>query len=341
MDDTEVFEFKSGGGCISLFGLPFLGMGLLSVFGAFTALITTANIAGGIMGTLFGLVFVAVGGGLVFYRSGIRLDRRTGTITDWWGLPFPISQKEKQLDQAREVTIKAETRRSKNSTYTVYVVRLEGMDLNLKFEENRTFETSRAMAERVAKFTNLRIHDYSGQGPSIREAGTLDESLQQRAARLGEVPAPPERMPDGCRIVHGVDGDEAVFDLPRPSPGCAVVSVLGVFILGIAAAVLANVPLAFVAVFLFVISCGAVPAALARERIRASARGLLLERSLVLITQRHKIPADELEELHESGSTIIARSDKRTLSFGSGLKIPERKWLKGVLMTILSARPQS
>ncbi|MCW8130525.1 MAG: hypothetical protein KIS92_09270 [Planctomycetota bacterium] len=341
MDDPEVLEHKSGGGCASLFGLPFLIMGLVAVFGALSALFTGKNPGGAAAGGVFGCIFSAIGGGIVFYRSGITLDKRAGTITDWWGLPFPLSRKESKLEQAREVTIKAETRRSKNSSYTVYVVRLEGVDMQLKFDEHRAYETSRNLAERVAKFANVRIHDYSGQGQSIREAGTLDESLQQRAERLGEVPAPPARMPDGCRVVHHVEGDEAVFDLPRPAPGCAILSVTAVAAAAIGALAFGNVPLIFFGIVMFVVACGAVPAALARERVRASSRRLLLERRLPLLVRRAEIPASELEELLERAGCVVARSDRRTLTFGSGLKAPERVWLKGVLTTILSARPQS
>jgi hypothetical protein len=263
------------------------------------------------------------------------VDRRAGTIADWWGVVVPWRTKEFPLAHAKEVAIRAETRRTKNSTYTVYVVYIEGMDLKVKLSEDREYEKARTASERASKFTELDIRDYSGQGPSHREAKYLDESLRERAQRTHAFPAPPP-MPTNTKIEHRVENDEAVFDLPESGMGCAVGSLAG-FAIAAAVAFFTFFPFAIIlAIVLFVVFCGALKAAITRERVVASAARLRIERVTPLWIGATEIPAGELEELLSRHNGIVARSDRRTLVFGSGLSPEDRTWLLGVLTTILS-----
>jgi len=103
--DQATLEIRSGGGCISIFGLPFLLAGLFVM----QIPLETIPMKGSpgtlpsIFVVLFGFVFAAVGAALVFGRSGIILDRGTGRIIQWFGLLVPMKRKEYLLDSIRQV----------------------------------------------------------------------------------------------------------------------------------------------------------------------------------------------------------------------------------------------
>ena len=79
--DQATLEIRSGGGCISIFGLPFLLSASLSQIPRRPfPMKGSPGTLPSIFVVLFGSVFAAVGAGLVFGRSGIILDRGKGRI---------------------------------------------------------------------------------------------------------------------------------------------------------------------------------------------------------------------------------------------------------------------
>ena len=103
--DAGTLEIRSGGGCLSIFGLPFLLAGLF-VMQIPLGLIPMEGSPGplpSVFVVLFGAVFAAVGAGLVFGRSGIILDRGMGRIIQWWGLLVPMKRTVYILDAIRQV----------------------------------------------------------------------------------------------------------------------------------------------------------------------------------------------------------------------------------------------
>ncbi|MHC4201125.1 MAG: hypothetical protein ACYSU0_14125 [Planctomycetota bacterium] len=398
--DPDRYVVKRGGGCLMLFGLPFFAAGVavmvLGVLGKMT------SESGGppplVIIIPFGLIFASVGAGLMFGRAGIVIDKRSGTVTKWWGLLVPFKRTTFPVEKIRAVTITSEVRRSKNSTYTVYPVRLIGPAEPLNVEEPRDSDRARRRAEELAKFLDLGVEDSSSGKKVVREAGTLDESLRDRYRREGR---PRERPgePAGCRIVSGASGSEATFDIPPK--GFAAVEVIGMVI----GAIFAFVPLIiggvllgesgpkdiekawpfliFVGLFMlvwmgipFAMIVTTIKKARARERLSVSPRELRLDRKTFFGTKTTIIPADELEELDlgspgserfppmsagvgklTSGSAgtrirmgnhplaslfglkgvVKARSDRVTLTFGAGLGPEELKWLRDVVLFIVTA----
>ena len=103
--DSGTLELRSGGGCLSIFGLPFLLAGLF-VMQIPLRLIPMEGSPGplpSVFVVLFGSVFAAVGAGLVFGRSGIVMDRGRGRVVQWWGLLVPMKRTETMLDAIRQV----------------------------------------------------------------------------------------------------------------------------------------------------------------------------------------------------------------------------------------------
>ena len=87
-------QIKEGGGCLSVFGLPFLLAGIFVVLIGLR-IVPVRNAAdvpvwAWPLIVLMGLVFVVVGGGLVLGRRWITLDTTRGTLRRQWGLLVPL-----------------------------------------------------------------------------------------------------------------------------------------------------------------------------------------------------------------------------------------------------------
>lgn len=78
--DQARLEIRSGGGCLSIFGLPFLlaGIFVMQIPLGIIPMEGSPGTLPAIFVVLFRLVFAAVGAGLIFRRSGIILDRGRG-----------------------------------------------------------------------------------------------------------------------------------------------------------------------------------------------------------------------------------------------------------------------
>jgi hypothetical protein len=327
--DPDRYGVRRGGGCLILFGLPFFAAGVG---------IIVAALAGAMEGDSgdppplfviipFGLIFVAVGGGLMFGRAGMVLDARARTITKWWGLIVPFKREVISFDNVRIVTITSEVRRSKNSTYTVYPVRIargegeEDVKGAIDVEEPREYAKARRRAEEVAKFLGFGVRDSSSGTTVVREAGTLDMSLRDRLRASGERPERPPEQPPGSKVVAATAGSQATFDLPPPGLGVAgtVAVVIGTIFACIPFVFFGGAFLAtdlfedagkmwpfllFGGVFILIWLAGTLgfvvstlKKATARGRLVADPRELKLETRSFLGTKAVTLRADELEEL--------------------------------------------
>ena len=225
--DRDILETRSGGGCLMLFGLPFLFAGLFVIGASLGLWAQKGNPPPWYFGVPFGGVFAAVGAAFVLGRGGIRLDRRNRKITSWWGLMTPFKTMERDLDRYDSVTVTKEIRRSKNSTYTVYPVRLCGEAKPINFEEPRNYGAARRSAEQVAKFVEMDIVDHS-TGEAVRRAvGELDESLRDRLRRTDaevEVPEPPPNP----KTRYEIEGTRIVLHIPPEGLGLKHIAI-GIF----------------------------------------------------------------------------------------------------------------
>ena len=314
--ESNVMETKSGGGCLMVFGLPFLLMGL-GVMISPTGIIPAKNAPPPwYFAVPFGLVFAAVGAAFVFGRGGVRIDRTQRTVTTWWGLLVPFKKTEHGLDEYDHVGLTKEIRRSKNSTYTVYPVKLLGRGKEVGFGEPREYQAARRKAEEIAGFLGLRMMDATSGKAVWRKPEEFDESLRERVRRTGkgvEVPDPPTHISTKVRI----EGRQVVLDLPRE--GCKAQHVAGAlvgaamvagavcfFAVGPFRDALKEPPpmryfvIGFASLFVLfplLVVAGAVAGAFRRERVIASAEGLRHQRRGLVFTRTKYIAAEEMEEL--------------------------------------------
>jgi hypothetical protein len=224
--DQATLEINSGGGCLSIFGLPFLLAGLF-VMQLPMGIIPVKGSPGtlpSIFVILFGAVFAAVGAALVFGRSGIILDRSRGHLIQWYGLLVPMKRKEYLLDSIRQVEMNFSS--GDSDSPATWPVKLSGENITTPISvlQPTSFTEARQMAEELARFLRKPLVDSSTGETITRDPEHLDESYRDRLRRTGEAvsvlpPEPPsmrskvERTGDGF-IIHIPESSNALHYVP-------------------------------------------------------------------------------------------------------------------------------
>jgi hypothetical protein len=219
---NDVFDFdpkmerKSGGGCLMVFGFPFLLIGgflMLTALGL-TGVAMDDDLPGLVM-FLMGAVFSGAGTALMFGRAGITIDRTSSRVTKWWGLLLPIKVTEYDLSRYDRITVGKEIRRDSNSEKTVFPVRLAGGQgvEELEYDAPVDYPAARRLSEELARYVGLDIEDSMSGRTVLRRLEDLDESVHDRIRRTGEriaLPATPLEMRAEVREEAGA----TIVDLP-------------------------------------------------------------------------------------------------------------------------------
>ncbi len=312
--DPDVIERKSGGGCLALFGTPFFLAGLF-VFLIGLGLVPTmaeGELPGMTVATIVGLVFMVIGGVLIFGRSGLIIDRRENRVVQWQKLFVPLRRTVRPLDSFDGVLL--DRRQSKKTTF--YPVQLKtGGDTAgaITVESPQDYRQARQSAETIARFVGKPLEDRSSGKPVIRDPDQLNESLRDRVRRLGEEQGffPPQPIPMKTRVEQTVDG--VALSIPHPLVGSGRLFrlVVTLVIAGVAAfAILPGLfslpapPLIRYLIIGFVVLFSVVLPILAALRSSAGTSRVTVTRALLRVEEGFgdkkraiEIPADELEEL--------------------------------------------
>jgi len=212
--DPDLVETRSGGGCLSIFGLPFLLAGLF-VLQTPLRIIPVENFEAipWFVYIVLGGTFTAVGAVLVFGRTGMILDRRNGLIIRWHGLLVPMKRTEHSLGDVRRVTLTKDS--GDSDSPDTYPVRLEG-DLvkPVAVCSPTDYHEARRAAKETAAFLSLPLEDSSSGVKVLREPDKLYESFRDRARRLKEdtsrLPDPPFEM----KTIIRETGDGLILEIP-------------------------------------------------------------------------------------------------------------------------------
>ena len=212
--DPNIKRITRAPGKCMVFALGFLFVGLSIAVLSLTLLAERAE--SGDIGTVGG-VFVFFGAIIACIRVGVTVDRQQRVVTAWWGLLVPLQKTEHPFSQVQHVTLSREKRQAgRGSTYDVFPVRLEaaGSDA-ITLREPRDYDEARRLAEEIAKFVRLGMRDRSSGEEVAREAGTLDESLQQRLKRAGKsMPLPAQ--PSDAKAIFRYGGTQAPTTIEIP-----------------------------------------------------------------------------------------------------------------------------
>lgn len=214
MNDDDRFELKSGGGCMALFGLPFLLIGISVIASVFIpAEVRNGDPIPWYFGIPFGSIFTAVGGSLIFGRSLFVIDKINDRVIKSWCLFAPLKKEEYDLSEFNKIKVTKEVRRGNNSTTTVYPVYLEGEDTELNVQESQLYNESRKLSEELSNFLNFDVWDSSTGSTLVRKAGTMDKSVREQILESGEeiiIPDEPENIRSQCYML----GDTFVAEIP-------------------------------------------------------------------------------------------------------------------------------
>ena len=215
----DSLETTSGGGCLSLFGMPFLLAGLFVLqipLGIIPVKYEGSNTWMPLFILIFGGIFTAVGAGLVFGRNGIVIDRTRGRIVRWWGLLVPMKSTVTMLEGIRHVEMNFSE--GDSDTADSWPVRLsgEGIPKPIDVANPMSFAEARQLAEELSRFLRKPLVDTSTGERVTRDLDHLDESYRDRARRTGEAAAVVPTEPPGMRARVERTGDGYVFHIPGP-----------------------------------------------------------------------------------------------------------------------------
>jgi len=182
-------QIREGGGCVSLFGLPFFAAGVfVTLIGLRVVPVTNPGEVPGWAWPLLiamGLVFVAAGGALVFGRRWVEIDRGRGRLREQRGLLVPMDRRERGLHEFDRVVLRFEA--GDSDTADRYPVALRARAGGDEFAVHSTteFATAFAAAAQLAGFLQLPLEDRTTGAPVVREPGEVGRTLQARL-RSGE-----------------------------------------------------------------------------------------------------------------------------------------------------------
>jgi hypothetical protein len=320
--DPGILELRSDVvGCVVVAGLLFIvgggaaiafALGRIPIEAYLNPELKNIALAVGALFAMLGLVFA---GG----RHGKTFDRRRQSLVSWWGIFVPMRHKEQRLESYSTVVLVKEIHRSKNSSTTLFPVRLESSAAEaLKIDTCTDYLKARRLAEALAKVMRLPLTDSTSGEALTREPDRLDESLRDRVRRLGErIEMPPQ--PGTMRSQAQVTSSEVVVEIPGMSAKArlimnvvvvGLVLGLGGFFFGAQMIIDAkgqwseNWPMLLFA-GLFVL----IPLSIFLGKMRHFNRPVRVKanRVALIVTEGRKtteIPGDELEELSISGLDI-------------------------------------
>jgi hypothetical protein len=222
--DPDIMESRSGGGFLSIFGIPFLlaGLFLMQAPLGLLRVKTEGGPPAALLVGLFGLPFAAIGAALVFGRSGVILDRQRGTLVRWWGLLVPMKRTEQSLDGFETVRLGYTPGDSKHAaTYPVTLVPGDG-GRPVPMQAPTDYAAARRLAERLARFLRKPVEDSSAGEKTVRDPDRLDECLRDRIRRTGEDARSLPPRPDGMRTRIEETGDGLVLEIPAAAASRAL-----------------------------------------------------------------------------------------------------------------------
>lgn len=207
-------EIRSGGGSMSVFGVPFLAAGIfLALLGFRVIALTNADEIpewGWPAMILMALVFSAAGGGLVLGRGWKTIDRSRGMITVRWGLLVPMRSSEHGLDEYNAVVLSHVAGDADSSERFPVGLQGKAPKTVLPLTSPASYALSREQAERIARTLGFPLIDRSTGHESVAEIQApghpLRDRFQNASAVRESVTAPPlmrsivQRSPDATTI---------------------------------------------------------------------------------------------------------------------------------------------
>ncbi len=328
-------EVREGGGCMAVFGLPFLGAGI-AVTLVSLGLLPVQNADevpwfGKLLIMLIGPVFTLVGGALVFGRSWVTLDSSDRTVVKQVGLLVPMSATTHRLDDY--TTVMLGFQRGDSDSADQYPISLRARaGKNLRLFSSTQYAEARERAAAVASLLNLEIEDASTDHPVRLPAGQAHLSLQHRA-RLDEQREELVVRPQSMRseVIESLDRVQVVIPAPRVHPAVFMVFLVPAAVVAVVFEPFSRFfrdshtpdPVAWIFLGFMTLAFGILPAStavtaflksrLGRTMITASTTGIHIEERRVWKTRTiASFVADDIVDVDYSTSDSMFASARET-----------------------------
>ena len=217
----ERLQFREGGGCLSLFGVPFFLAGLFLLSSAIGVVTVKSDDDLGawtepLLG-LMGLLFTGVGGTLVFGRAWTILDVTERAAIKSYGLLVPFREHPRRLDDFTRVTIGLEPGDSDSSEkFPVALKARSGPDFVVC--SPTSYADARTAAAAAARHLGFALEDASGDHAVPLDPADIDQPLQQRAGHdTLRTQAPPPPASPRSQVHQETSGVRIVIPTPRTS----------------------------------------------------------------------------------------------------------------------------
>ncbi len=214
----DKLEIKKGGGCIGCFGIPFFLAGIFMLLITMHIVpLSNANEVpwfGWVILFLMGLVFTAVGTGLVFGRNWITIDKTRQRIWTAWGLLQPMRGAEYNLESYKIVAIKYVAGDSDTPASYPVSLKAENGSKELAMCSFNNYGTSYGQAALISNFLHIPLEDYTTDHASmVKPDEPVTEEQLNLTEKTDEVSIPPEVM--RCQVVES-DGTLQI-GIPGPA----------------------------------------------------------------------------------------------------------------------------
>ena len=177
--DPQRLEIREGGGCLSLFGLPFFCAGVFLFFVSI-GVVPLQNAdevpSWSYLVMLFmSLAFTAVGAGLVFGRSWKVIDLNQGRVIKTMGLLVPMKREECFLENYNAVLLRLEPGDSDSPDRFPVVLKHVNDQGDLPLYTADNYGDGRKYSEELAQFIQLPLEDTTTDHKTVIAAGKIKD----------------------------------------------------------------------------------------------------------------------------------------------------------------------
>lgn len=207
---------REGGGCMSIFGLPFFAAGLF-LFLALLGIVPISNASE--MPTLvwpllvlMAVAFTTVGGALLFGRAWTVVDRARREVIKQWGLLVPLRERATPIDGYTVVRLGFVEGDSDTADKFPVSLRAQG-SADLVLWDATAYEQARAYAKALAELLRFDVEDASTDHVVRLSPGQFDIPLQRRLHQQRE-PIRGVARPANMRSHISRDAGEVTITIP-------------------------------------------------------------------------------------------------------------------------------
>ena len=159
--NPDIWESKSGGGCLSFTGLPFLAFGIVGTltYAGFMYIERASN--NPTITIIVSLICLTIGLTLFSVRHGFAIDRNKREAREWIGLLVPMRVTKYNLNDYDYIKLTTQNRKFHSTETIALSITIEGDDspAPIFIEESAVHEKSRSVAKELSEFLDLPIKE--------------------------------------------------------------------------------------------------------------------------------------------------------------------------------------